>query len=132
MRLDAAKYPSVSWEAMTFVTGKSDIHEVRLLDHANAASGAETAGTASLRISGSAPAWEIDTLHLLSATRVTRSPQRTWLSEKTQLAQDVQSGSGSQWVNVSDASGIQMGDWVSARWRARSVERPTLFGIRCE
>jgi hypothetical protein len=31
IRLDAAKYPSVTWDAMTFVTGSSDSHEVRLL-----------------------------------------------------------------------------------------------------
>lgn len=43
IRLDAAKYPSVSWEAMTFVTGAGDTHDVRLLDHVTAASGSETA-----------------------------------------------------------------------------------------
>ena len=42
MRFDAAKYPSVSWDAMTFVTGKGDVHEVRLLDHATVVSGSET------------------------------------------------------------------------------------------
>jgi hypothetical protein len=32
VRLDAAKYPSVSWDAITFVCGAGDIYEVRLLD----------------------------------------------------------------------------------------------------
>jgi hypothetical protein len=36
IRLDAAKYPSVSWNAITFVCGTGDIYEVRLLDHATA------------------------------------------------------------------------------------------------
>ena len=51
MRLDAAKYPSVSWDAMTFVTGAGDIHEVRLLDHATVVSGSETAATIRIDIS---------------------------------------------------------------------------------
>ena len=42
MRFDAAKYPSVSWDAMTFVTGTGDVHEVPLLPHATVVSGAET------------------------------------------------------------------------------------------
>ena len=45
MRLDAAKYPSVSWDSMTFVCGKggaANTYEVRLLDHATVVSGAET------------------------------------------------------------------------------------------
>ena len=54
MRLDAAKYPSVSWDAMTFVTGKGDIHEVRLLDHATVISGSETPGRAAVSIGGHA------------------------------------------------------------------------------
>ena len=47
MRLDAAKYPSVSWDAMTFVTGKGDVHEVPLLDHATVVCGGETPASAS-------------------------------------------------------------------------------------
>jgi hypothetical protein len=39
IRLDAAKFPSVSWDAMTFVTGSGDSHEARLLDHATVVSG---------------------------------------------------------------------------------------------
>ena len=52
IRLDAAKYPSVSWDAMTFVTGAGDSHDVRLLDHATVVSGSETAATVLIDISG--------------------------------------------------------------------------------
>src|SRR5712671_6966213 len=52
MRFDAAKFPSVSWDAMTFVTGVGDIHEVRLLDHATVVSGSETAATVRIDTSG--------------------------------------------------------------------------------
>ena len=55
MRLDAAKYPSVSWDAMTFVCGKGgpgDIHEVKLLSYATVVSGGETPATVSIEASG--------------------------------------------------------------------------------
>jgi hypothetical protein len=52
IRLDAAEYPSVSWDAMTFVTGAGDSHDVRLLDHATVVSGSETAATVIIDISG--------------------------------------------------------------------------------
>ncbi len=48
MSLDAAKFPSVSWDAMTFVCavgGPNDLYEVRLLDHATVVSGGETAAS---------------------------------------------------------------------------------------
>lgn len=40
--MDANKYPSVSWDSVTFVCGAGDIYEVRLLDHATAIAGNET------------------------------------------------------------------------------------------
>ena len=55
MRLDAAKYPSVSWDSLTFecgVGGGTNIHEVRLLDHATVVSGAETPASAVVHITG--------------------------------------------------------------------------------
>ncbi len=52
MRFDAAKFPSVSWGAMTFVNGAGDIHEVRLRAHATVVSGSETAATVPIDISG--------------------------------------------------------------------------------
>src|SRR5260370_28845084 len=33
MRFDAARFPSVSWDAITFLNGACDLHEVRLLEH---------------------------------------------------------------------------------------------------
>ena len=51
MRLDAAKYPSVSWDSMTFecgVGGPANTYEVRLLDHVTVVSGSETPATATL------------------------------------------------------------------------------------
>ena len=51
MRLDAAKYPSVSWDSMTFVCGKGgpgEIHEVKLLSYAEVVSGGETPASVSV------------------------------------------------------------------------------------
>ena len=64
MRLDAAKYPSVSWDAMTFVCGAGDLYDVRPLDHATVVSGGETAATCSLRAFGVWPGDGLDYLHL--------------------------------------------------------------------
>src|ERR1017187_443093 len=55
MRLDAAKYPSVSWDSMTFecgVGGPANTHEVRLLDHATATGGSETPASVVVHITG--------------------------------------------------------------------------------
>ena len=55
MRLDAAKYPSVSWDSMTFVCGKGgagEIHEVKLLSYATVVSGGETPASVSVEASG--------------------------------------------------------------------------------
>jgi hypothetical protein len=55
MRLDAAKYPSVAWDAMTFVCGKGgagEIHEVKLLNYATVVSGGETPASMSVEASG--------------------------------------------------------------------------------
>ena len=99
IRLDAAKYPSVSWDAMTFVTGKGDVHEVPLLSHATAVSGAETPGTAAVRISGSLPKWGVDTLHLhFRDTRYTVATTDALF--ETQLAEDVKSATEAQWIHV--------------------------------
>ena len=55
MRLDAAKYPSVSWDSMTFVCGKGgegEIREVKLLSHATVVSGGETPARVTIEASG--------------------------------------------------------------------------------
>src|SRR5260370_23394139 len=54
MRFDAATFPSVSWDAMTFVTGAGDTHEVRLLDHPTLVSGSGSAATVIIDIIGRA------------------------------------------------------------------------------
>jgi len=64
MRLDAAKYPSVSWDAMTFVCGAGDLYDVRLLDHATALAGGETPATCRLEADGIWPGDGLDYLHL--------------------------------------------------------------------
>ncbi len=65
MRLDAAKYPSVSWDAITFACGSaSDVYEVRLLDYAPVLSGGETPASVTCGISGRTPVWGTDVLHL--------------------------------------------------------------------
>lgn len=64
MRFDANKYPSVSWDAMTFVCGAGDIYEVRLLDHAAVVAGSESPATCRLDAYGTWPTSGLDWLHL--------------------------------------------------------------------
>lgn len=67
VRLDAAKYPSVSWDAMTFMCGKGiapdDIYEVRLLDHATVVSGSESQASVDIDLNGEEPTEGLDYLH---------------------------------------------------------------------
>ena len=94
MRLDAAKYPSVSWDAMTFVCGKGgpgEIHEVKLLSYATVVSGGETPASVSVEASGtqaerglrprrrrsSATRFTIASRGASSTTCRSRSPRRT-------------------------------------------------------
>lgn len=98
MRLDAAKYPSVSWDSMTFVCGQgtpSEIHEVRLLDHATEIAGGETPARISFALFGRAPAFGLDYLHLyFRDTRYTVSTADAKV--ETQLAADVSASPVSQ------------------------------------
>ena len=64
MRLDAAKYPSVAWDAISFVCGAGDIYEVRLLDHATPIAGSETPATCWVEAYGRLPESGLDWLHL--------------------------------------------------------------------
>jgi len=107
---DAAKYPSVSWDAMTFVCGAGDIHEVKLLDHATVISGSETPASLQLDLSAEAPAEGIDYYHLwFRDTRYTVA--HTDCISQTQLTQDVQGG-GETWMYVGSVAGFRAGDWV--------------------
>ena len=110
MRFDAPKYPSVSWDSITFVTGAGDIHEVKLLDQAAAISGTETPAGLQLDIAAEAPAEGIDYYHVwFRDTRYTVAHTDAIL--ETQLAQDVQGG-GVSWIYVGSAAGFRAGDWV--------------------
>jgi len=98
MRFDAAKYPSVSWDSMTFVCGAgtpAEIHEVRLLDHATVIGGSETPATVSCSALGLAPYYGIDYLHLFFRdTRYTIST--TDAKVETQLAGNVSASAVAQ------------------------------------
>jgi hypothetical protein len=110
MRFDAPKYPSVSWDSITFVTGAGDIHEVRLLDHATPIGGAETPASLQLNVTAQAPDQGIDYYHLwFRDTRYTVA--HTDAIVQTQLTQDVQGG-GVTWMYVGSVAGFRVGDWV--------------------
>jgi len=110
MRFDAPKYPSVSWESITFVTGAGDIHEVKLLDHATAISGFETPASLQLELSAQASAQDVDYYHVwFRDTRYT--VDHTDAIVETQLAQDVPGG-GVSWMYVGSVAGFRAGDWV--------------------
>jgi hypothetical protein len=71
MRFDAAKYPSVSWDSMTFVCGKGvapdDIYEVRLTDpnYNSIIDGGERPASVAVEVSGEEiPDGGLDWLHL--------------------------------------------------------------------
>jgi hypothetical protein len=95
MRFDAAKFPSISRDAMTFVTGSGDIHEVRLLDQATVVSGSRTAATVLIEISGDENMdGGIDWVHLyFRDTRYTVTS--TDCRVETQLTTDVNGGNAS-------------------------------------
>ena len=105
MRLDAAKYPSVSWDAITFACGAAgDVYEVRLLDYATLLSGSETPASVTCGISGRTPVWGTDVLHLyFRDTRYTVS-QADVRWEGT-MAEDLIGSTSAQWITVEDPTG---------------------------
>jgi hypothetical protein len=110
MRFDAPKYPSVSWDAITFMTGAGHVHEVAILPHATVISGAETPASLQLDLSAEAPAFGVDYYHLhFRDTRYTIA--HTACIRETQLTQDVQGG-GETWFEVESVEGFRAGDWV--------------------
>jgi hypothetical protein len=110
MRVDAPKFPSVSWDAITFVTGAGDLHEVKILPHATVISGSETPASRQLDLSTEAPAFGIDYYHtFFRDTRHTVA--HTDCIKETQLTQDV-SGGGETWLYVGSVEGFRAGDWV--------------------
>ena len=105
MRLDAAKYPSVSWDAVSFICGAAgDVYEVRLLDYATLLSGGETPASITCGISGRVPVWGTDVLHLyFRDTRYTVS-QADCRWEDT-MAEDLIGSTEMQWITVEDRPG---------------------------
>jgi hypothetical protein len=114
MRLDAAKFPSVSWDAMTFVCGgggPNDIYEVRLLDHATVVSGREISASCQFDASGIASYYGIDYLHLyFRDTRYTVA--HTDCIVETTLAANVTASTTAQDIQVANTTGISVGDYV--------------------
>jgi hypothetical protein len=106
MRFDAAEYPSVSWDAMTFVCGAGDLYEVRLLDHAAEISGGETTASVQIDLVGGEPPSGIDWLHLhFRDTRYTVAS--TDCRFETRLRSAVEPGSLVT-LYVQDASGFEI------------------------
>ncbi|MCX6624073.1 MAG: hypothetical protein NTY38_24025, partial [Acidobacteria bacterium] len=114
MRLDAAKFPSVSWDAMTFVCGAggpNDIYEVRLLDHATVVSGGETPASCQFDAGGIAPCYGIDYLHLhFRDTRYTVA--HTDCTIETTLSANATASTSAQDIPVASTTGISVGDYV--------------------
>jgi len=127
MRFDAAKYPSVAWDAMTFVTGKGDVHEVTLLPHASVVSGSETPATVLTSITGDANMdGGIDWLHLyFRDTRYTVAS--TDCLVETQLTADVAADDAS--LPVSNATGFAAGDGIWIERTGTNEEQTTVSGI---
>ena len=127
IRLDAAKYPSVSWDAMTFVTGTGDTHDVRLLDHATVVSGSETAATVLIDISGDENMdGGIDWLHLyFRDTRYTVTS--TDCRVETQLTAAVKAGDVS--LPVSSTAGFATADGIWIERSGTNEEQTTVIGV---
>ncbi len=105
MRLDAAKYPSVSWDSISFACGAAGgVYEVRLLDYATLLCGSETPASVTCGISGRTPVWGTDVLHLyFRDTRYTVS-QADVRWEGT-MAEDLIGSTEMQWITVDDPTG---------------------------
>lgn len=129
MRLDAAKYPSVSWDSMTFecgVGGPANTYEVRLLDHASVVSGGETPASVVLHISGDEIFdGGIDWLHLyFRDTRYTVTT--TDVRVETQLTASVAAGDVS--MPVDSTAGFYAGCTVWVERTGTNEETIVLAG----
>ena len=129
MRLDAAKYPSVSWDSITFecgVGGAANTYEVRLLDHATVVSGGETPATATVAISGDENLdGGIDWLHLyFRDTRYTVTS--TDARVETQLTSDV--AAGDIVLPVVSAAGFGTSDTIWLERTGTNEEQTTVIG----
>jgi hypothetical protein len=127
IRFDAAKFPSVSWDSMTFVTGAGDTHDVRLLDHATVVSGSETAATVLIDISGDENMdGGIDWLHLyFRDTRFTVTS--TDCQVETQLTANVTAGDAS--LPVQSTAGFSAADGIWIERAGANEEQTTVVGV---
>ena len=129
MRLDAAKYASVSWDAMCFecgVGGQENIYEVRLLEHATEIGGGETPASAAIPVTGEEPAEGVDWLHLFF--RDTRYTVATIdCRVETQLVGGI--GTGTVAMTVDNATGFESGDTIWIERTGTNEERTTVLGV---
>jgi hypothetical protein len=120
IRLDAGKFPSVSWDASS--PARATPHDVRLLDHATVVSGNETAATVVIEISGDENMdGGIDWLHLYFLdTRYTVTS--TDCRVETQLTATVMAGDTSLPVQNTAGFSAANGIWIE---RAGTNEEQT-------
>jgi hypothetical protein len=127
MRFDAARYPSVAWDAMTFVTGRGDVHEVQMLPHASVLSGSETPAVVQIGITSEENMdGGIDWLHLyFRDTRYTVTS--TDCRVEAQLTADVKAGDSS--LPVFSAAGFAAGDGIWIERTGTNEEQTTVAGV---
>lgn len=138
-RLDAAKYPSVSWDAITFICdagAPEDTYEVRLLDYATAIGGGEMPARCSMETSGQEVLdGGIDWLHLYF-----RDTRYTVTSTDCRIETQAVGGFGpaldpdnGQQINtriyVQDASGFAPGDTITIERGGANEERTTVTAV---
>ncbi|MBK5292805.1 MAG: hypothetical protein JJE04_14170 [Acidobacteriia bacterium] len=125
MRLDSAKFPSVSWDAMTFVCGAggpNGLYEVRLLNHATVVSGGETPASCQFDATGIAPYYRIDYLHLYFRDTCYTVAHTGCIIEAT-LSADVTASTTAQDIPAASTTGIGVGDYVfiERHWHERGT-----------
>ncbi|MCC6391833.1 MAG: hypothetical protein IT167_14630 [Bryobacterales bacterium] len=138
MRFDAAKYPSVSWDAMTFICGAGtpdDTYEVRLLDYATTIEGREKPATCSFEISGKEILdGGIDWLHLyFRDTRYTVTSTdcrvETTLDDKVAPAESAPGVPTYVEIPVVKVKGFSTGDTVTFERGGTNEETTRLVGV---
>lgn len=110
-RCGSTRPSSPPWDAMTFVAGKGDLHEVKLLNHATAISG-ETPATAKVDLNSREPKYGIDYFHVFfrdTRYTVTTTDAR---AETTLTAPVGNDQPGEVWMPVGSTDGFETGDWI--------------------
>src|SRR5579871_5670074 len=135
MRLDAAKYPSVAWDAITFVCndgrGTYDTHEVSLLKHATVIDGEQTPASMWAEVSGAEILdGGIDWLHLyFRDTRYTVTSTDCRL--ETQILGNVapDPAGGLTEIYVYDTTGFAEGDTIDIERGGTNFETTSIVQI---